>query len=87
MLEGNKKYSVFAIIERPGYQKAFFRKLGAAFVNNDGSVNVYLDAVPTNGKLHIREELERTDEAGLKPWANGNGNGHARREAAVPAES
>ena len=85
MLEGNKKYSVFTIVERPGLQKPFWRKLGAAFVNNDGSVNVYLDAVPTNGKLQIREEIERTDEAGQRPWANGNGS--ARRESAVAAES
>jgi hypothetical protein len=30
-------------------------RIGAAFVNRDGSLHVRLDAMPVNGKLHIRD--------------------------------
>jgi hypothetical protein len=35
-----------------------------AFVNRDGSMNVYLDVLPLDGKLHVREQSERRDIAG-----------------------
>ena len=35
--------------------KTYWMRIGNAFVNRDGSTNVYLDAYPTNGKLHIRD--------------------------------
>lgn len=31
-------------------------KVGTAFVNRDESLNVYLDALPVDGKLHLREK-------------------------------
>ncbi len=39
-------------------------KAGSAWVNRDGSLNVYLDVLPLDGKLHVREALERRDGAG-----------------------
>ncbi len=39
--------------------KTYWMKVGAAFVNRDGSTNVILDAYPTNGKLQIRDLDER----------------------------
>ena len=30
-------------------------RIGAAFENQDGSWNVYMDALPTNGQLQIRD--------------------------------
>lgn len=35
-------------------------KIGVAFVNKDGSLNVILDALPVNGELHIRDRKEKT---------------------------
>ena len=35
--------------------KTYWMRIGNAFVNRDGSTNVYLDALPANGKLHIRD--------------------------------
>jgi hypothetical protein len=49
----NRK-DVFTIAERKG-QKPFWLKIGTAFVNKDESLNVYLDALPVNGELNIRE--------------------------------
>jgi len=51
-----KQRNVYAIIEKPGFKKAIWMKLGVAFVNHDQSINVYLDALPMGGKLQIREE-------------------------------
>ena len=50
-----KDYQVaYTIVEgRDG--REHWLKIGAAFRNSDGSLSVLLDAVPTNGKLHIRE--------------------------------
>jgi hypothetical protein len=44
---------VYAIVAR-GPKKHWLR-IGMAFVNRDGSLNVRLDAVPLTGQLHIRE--------------------------------
>lgn len=46
--------AVYTIIERSGGRKHWLR-IGTAFVNRDGSLNVVLDAVPITGKLHIRD--------------------------------
>ena len=35
--------------------KAVWVKIGAAFTNKDGSINVRLDALPVNGTLQVRE--------------------------------
>lgn len=34
--------------------KTFWIRIGNAFINRDGSTNVYLNAYPTSGKLQIR---------------------------------
>ena len=39
--------------------KTYWMKIGTAFVNKDGSTNVFLDAYPANGKLHIRDLDEK----------------------------
>lgn len=35
--------------------KSFWFRIGTAFANKDGSLHVYLNALPVNGELHIRE--------------------------------
>jgi hypothetical protein len=35
--------------------KTYWLRIGSAFPNRDGSLNVYLDAYPANGKLQIRD--------------------------------
>ena len=34
--------------------KTYWMRVGSAFLNRDGSTNVYLNAYPTSGKLQIR---------------------------------
>jgi hypothetical protein len=55
--------TVFTVVER-GQGKSIWVRIGAGFVNKDGSWNLHLDAVPTNGKLQVRdwEPYERRNE-------------------------
>jgi hypothetical protein len=46
---------VFTIVERPGYAKKVWLRIGTAFVNRDQSLTVKLDAMPSNSQLHIRD--------------------------------
>ncbi|MEO0459575.1 MAG: hypothetical protein AAF219_01940 [Myxococcota bacterium] len=56
--------AVYVIVEGEHLEKSIFRRVGSCFVNRDDSLNVVLDAVPTNGRLHIREvEPRREKEA------------------------
>lgn len=56
-LENGKRYQVFSIKEHldHGERKSIWVRAGSAWVNRDGSINVYLDVLPLDGKLHVRE--------------------------------
>ncbi len=45
---------VYVIIERED-GKDLWQKIGTAFENRDGSLNIYLNCMPLTGKLHVRE--------------------------------
>ncbi len=45
---------VFTVTERQN-AKAIWTRVGVGFVNRDNSINVLLDSIPINGKLHIRD--------------------------------
>lgn len=47
-------YIVYTIVETNGDAKNFWQRVGSAWTNNDASINVTLNALPVNGKLHIR---------------------------------
>ena len=56
-MEGSKtRLKVLCPVVNPRTQKTYWVKMGRAHINRDGSTNVYLDALPTNGQLHIRED-------------------------------
>ena len=67
-----KHQAVYTIIERPN-KKPFWLKIGAAFENEDKSLNVVLDALPLNGRLHIRD----LPDPELDPSASGQKRGPA----------
>jgi hypothetical protein len=60
---------VFTIIPRTdgaigpdGKKKSgHFVRIGAGFVNHDGSMNLRLDALPVNGTIHIRDHLSEEE--------------------------
>ena len=77
-MDQTRRKKVLSPMEKNG--KTFWLRIGTAFINADGSTNVYLDAYPTNGKLQIRD----LDEKDLQPRSsNGEGrsNGFGDRDA------
>jgi len=59
--KNNEKKSVFALTERD--QKTFWTRVGAGFINKDGSTTIVLDALPVSGRLQIREDEEREERS------------------------
>lgn len=57
--EGKKWKAVYTIVEqaRPGGTRKLWLRIGIAFVNRDGSLNIRLDAMPVNGTLHVRDPM------------------------------
>lgn len=56
--------AIFTIVESDKLEKPLFRRIGTGFVNRDGSLNLFLDALPVNGKLHVRDvRPEKATEA------------------------
>lgn len=35
--------------------KTYWMKMGSAYVNRDNSINLYLDCLPVNGRLQVRD--------------------------------
>lgn len=61
-MSDKKPKGVFVIIENERLDKPLWKRVGTAFINRDESLNIFLDALPLNGKLHVRDLKER-DEA------------------------
>jgi hypothetical protein len=55
MANGANMMVAYTIVERENADKAFWVRVGASFANRDGSINIYLDALPVNGRLQLRE--------------------------------
>ena len=54
-----KKLAVYTIVPSNSEDKKdFWQRIGCAYINKDGSLNVVLNALPLNGKLHIREKKQ-----------------------------
>jgi len=41
-------------------EKSYWNRIGSAFLNRDGSLNVKLTALPVNGELNIRDPRPRS---------------------------
>jgi hypothetical protein len=52
--------AIYTVIERPNDRPIWLR-IGAAFVNRDGSLSLKLDALPIDGKLQVRDWTPRDD--------------------------
>ena len=51
--EESKMKIVYTITERG--DRSYWTRIGVAYLNRDGSMNVKLDAVPVNGTMQIRD--------------------------------
>jgi hypothetical protein len=73
-MDNQNKKAVYTVIDRVDGEskRSFWLRIGAAFVNRDGSFTVRLNALPVNGSLQIRDWPAREDWRG--------------RESTVPGE-
>jgi hypothetical protein len=69
------KMKIAYVITQRGTQK-YWTRVGVAFVNKDGSLNVKLEAIPVTGELHVRDYVPREDGAGTTLLGKKNGNSH-----------
>jgi len=75
---GGRRLAVFAVADGKGVDgKSRWTRIGRAFDNQDGSINLLLNAFPIGtDRLQVREEREEERGAASTP----------RRSAARPAE-
>jgi hypothetical protein len=73
MSDGNgKRLAVYAVPESKDGEKTFWPRIGSAYTNRDGSINLLLDALPLGtNTLQVREPKSAPDRA--------SGNGAGRR--------
>ncbi len=65
-----RRLAVFAVPDTKEGEKGYWTKVGVAFTNRDGSINLFLDAFPIGtNKLQVREQ---------KPAAERGANGGHR---------
>lgn len=62
MSEQSKSVKDVFHIKEDDKGKAFWTKIGSAFVNRDGSINAYLDALPRDGKIQIRDRKPKDSQ-------------------------
>jgi hypothetical protein len=61
-MDASKMKIVYVITTRQN--RSFWNRVGVAFVNSDGSINVKLEALPVSGELQIRDYVPREESAG-----------------------
>jgi hypothetical protein len=50
----SRPWAAYNIVERSG--RRYWNRVGSAFPNRDGSMNIFLDSLPRDGKIQIRED-------------------------------
>lgn len=75
-MEQSKMKVAYVITERG--DKTYWTRIGVAFTNKDGSLNVKLDAIPVGGTLQIRDWEPRED---AREDADGAPDGNAASSA------
>jgi hypothetical protein len=48
-------------VEREGRKESYWNRVGSAWFNRDGSINLHLDVVPLNGRIHLRKPKPRPE--------------------------
>lgn len=74
-MESKQLKIVYNITERG--DRSFWNRIGVAYENRDGSLNIKLDAVPVNGTMQVRDWTPR-DEANAQEPAKPRTNGSSR---------
>jgi|CXWL01.1.fsa_nt_gi hypothetical protein len=61
-MENRKRFNVYSIAQKNNANGAIWARAGIAFTNRDGSLNIYLDVLPLEGQLHLREAVAKHEE-------------------------
>lgn len=77
--EGKRKLVLCPIAPKDPTKKTLWVRMGTAFVNKDNSINLYLNGLPVNGKLQVRDFDEREE----REWQERR----AVRRSSTPVES
>jgi hypothetical protein len=83
--DGKRKKVLCPVSGKDG--KTYWLRMGSAFVNKDGSFNVYLDALPLNGKLQLRDWDDQPGWERRDRDVGGSGHGAIDRDAPSPLMS
>lgn len=78
------KMKIAYVVTQRGTNK-YWTRVGVAFVNKDGSMNVKLEAVPVSGEIHVRDYVPRTDDSAGPTLLKKTDNGHADESFAESA--
>lgn len=54
----------YNITEKNG--KNFWNRVGVAFTNTDGSINVKLESLPINGEIQLRKHVPREERSATR---------------------
>jgi hypothetical protein len=58
-----KPWIAYNVIDKPGLTNRIWMRVGMAWLNRDGSINVVLDALPIGGRIQLRmDDRERRGE-------------------------
>jgi hypothetical protein len=58
-----KPWIAYNVIDKPGLTNRIWMRVGMAWLNRDGSINVVLDALPLGGRIQLRvDDRERRTE-------------------------
>ncbi|HET9955613.1 MAG TPA: hypothetical protein VFQ61_13960 [Polyangiaceae bacterium] len=79
-MENSRLKIAYVIAQRGG--RNYWNRVGVAFLNNDGSLNVKLEAVPVNGEVHIRDYVPR-EEFTPPPARERSGRGMPEEEEPI----
>ena len=58
-------------------EKKYWNRVGVAFVNHDGSINVKLESLPVAGELQIRDYVPREESGTTLRGKNGQSDDEA----------
>ena len=82
-MDASKMKIVYVITERN--DKKYWNRVGVAFVNGDGSINVRLEALPVSGEMQIRDYVPREEATGLGARRRASNGDSASEAYADPA--
>ncbi len=78
------KMKIAYVVTQRGTHK-YWTRIGVAFVNRDGSINVKLEAVPVSGEIHVRDYVPREEGQGPTLLGKKNGNPQVEEDFAETA--